>query len=43
VGGPGGFLMEVEDFPSFIAAMQQKLLSEVSAALPMRRAAVSGP
>jgi hypothetical protein len=41
VGGPGGFLMEVEDFPSFIAAMQQKLLSEVTAALPMRRAAVS--
>jgi hypothetical protein len=43
VGGPGGFLMEVEDFPSFIAAMQQKLLSEVTAALPMRRAAVSAP
>jgi hypothetical protein len=41
VGGPGGFLMEVEDFPSFITAMQQKLLSEVTAALPMRRAAVS--
>jgi hypothetical protein len=40
VGGPGGFLMEVEDFPSFIAAMQQKLLSEVTAALPTRRAAV---
>jgi hypothetical protein len=40
VGGPGGFLMEVEDFPSFIAAMQQKLLSEVTATLPMRRAAV---
>ena len=25
VGGPGGFLMEVEDFPSFIAAMQHPL------------------
>jgi hypothetical protein len=41
VGGPGSFLMEVEDFPSFIAAMQQKLLSEVTAARPVRRAAVS--
>jgi hypothetical protein len=41
VGGPGGFLMEVEDFPSFIAAMQQKLLSEVTAALPSRRAAAT--
>src|ERR1700730_4494647 len=40
VGGPGGFLMEVEYFPSFISAMQQKLWSEVTAALPMRRAAV---
>lgn len=40
VGGPGGFLMQVEDFPSFIAAMQQKLLSEVTAARPLRRAAV---
>jgi hypothetical protein len=38
VGGPGGFLMEVEDFPSFIAAMQQKLLNEVTAGLPQRRA-----
>jgi Protein of unknown function (DUF1194) len=43
VGGPGGFLMEVEDFPSFIAAMQQKLLNEVMAARPLRRAAISGP
>ena len=42
VGGPGGFLMQVEDFPSFIAAMQQKLLNEVTAARPVRRAAVSG-
>ena len=33
VGGPGGFLMEVEDFPTFIAAMQQKLLAEVTATL----------
>jgi len=40
VGGPGGFLMEVEDFPSFVAAMQQKLLNEVTAALPRRRAAL---
>jgi hypothetical protein len=40
VGGPGGFLMQVEDFPSFIAAMQQKLLNEVTAARPIRRAAV---
>lgn len=41
VGGPGAFLMQVGDFPSFIAAMQQKLLSEVTAARPVRRAAVS--
>ena len=41
VGGPGAFLMQVKDFPSFIAAMQQKLLSEVTAARPVRRAAVS--
>ena len=34
VGGPGSFLMEVEDFPSFAAAMQHKLLSEVMAARP---------
>lgn len=40
VGGAGGFLMQIEDFPSFIAAMQQKLLNEVTAARPMRRAAV---
>jgi len=38
VGGPGAFLMEVEDFPTFIAAMQQKLLAEVTATLPQRRA-----
>jgi hypothetical protein len=42
VGGPGGFLMEVEDFPSFIAAMQQKLLNEVMTARPIHRAAISG-
>lgn len=44
VGGPGSFLMEVDDFPSFIAAMQQKLLSEVTtAARPLRRAGGSLP
>jgi hypothetical protein len=44
VGGPGGFLMQVEDFPSFVAAMQQKLLNEVTAARPMRRAGLKrGP
>ncbi len=32
IGGPGSFLMEVEDFASFVAAMQQKLMSEVMAA-----------
>jgi len=37
VGGPGAFLMQVEDFPSFIAAMQQKLLNEVTAARVLRR------
>lgn len=41
VGGPGSFLMQVEDFPSFIAAMRQKLLNEVTAARPIGRAAVS--
>jgi len=41
VGGPGGFLMQVEDFPSFIAAMRQKLLNEVTAARPVRRAEMS--
>ncbi len=41
VGGEGGFLMQVEDFPSFVAAMQQKLLNEVLAARPIRRAALS--
>jgi hypothetical protein len=34
VGGPGGFLVQVDDFPSFAAAMRQKLLSEVAAAPP---------
>lgn len=43
VGGPGAFLMEVKDFPTFVAAMQQKLLSEVTAARPSRRAARSLP
>jgi hypothetical protein len=42
VGGPGGFLMQVDDFSSFVAAMQQKLLSEVMATLPPRRAARAG-
>ena len=32
VGGAGSFLMEVEDFPSFVAAMEHKLLNEVMAA-----------
>jgi Protein of unknown function (DUF1194) len=39
VGGAGSFLMEIEDFPSFAAAMQQKLLTEVVAAQPPSRAA----
>jgi Protein of unknown function (DUF1194) len=43
VGGPGAFLMEVKDFPTFAAAMQQKLLSEVTAARPSSRAARSPP
>jgi uncharacterized protein DUF1194 len=41
VGGPGAFLMQIEDFPSFIAAMQQKLLNEVTAARVLRRAMAS--
>jgi hypothetical protein len=36
VGGEGSFLLEVKDFQSFAAAMQQKLLNEVSAR-PSRR------
>jgi len=39
VGGPGGFLIQIEDFPSFVSAMQQKLLAEVAAARPRGRAA----
>jgi hypothetical protein len=39
VGGEGGFLVQVADFEGFIAAMQQKLLSEVAAAQPSGRAA----
>ena len=39
VGGPGGFLVQVDDFTSFAAAMQQKLLSEVAAARPQGRTA----
>jgi len=31
VGGAGGFLVQVDDFPSFIGAMQQKLITEISA------------
>jgi uncharacterized protein DUF1194 len=41
VGGPGAFLMQIEDFPSVIAAMQQKLLNEVTASRPVRRAALA--
>jgi hypothetical protein len=41
VGGPGGFLVQVDDFPSFAAAMQQKLLSEVAATRPPRRRAAA--
>lgn len=36
VGGPGAFLMQVEDYRSFAAALQQKLLAEL-VALPRRR------
>ena len=39
VGGPGGFLVQVDDFPSFAAAMQQKLLAEIAATRPGSRAA----
>src|SRR5579883_159036 len=39
VGGPGGFLIQIKDFPSFVSAMQQKLLAEVAAARPPGRAA----
>lgn len=39
VGGPGGFLIQIEDFSSVITAMQQKLLTEVSAARALDRAA----
>jgi hypothetical protein len=40
VGGENAFLLQVQDFASFSAAMQQKLLAEIAAAPPkMRRAA----
>jgi len=39
VGGPGGFLVQVDDFPSFAAAIQQKLLAEIAATRPGSRAA----
>ncbi len=42
VGGPGGFLLQIEDFSSFAAAMQQKLLGEIAAAPPRSRAALNG-
>jgi hypothetical protein len=35
VGGPGGFLVQVDDFASFAAAMQQKLLAEIAATRPV--------
>jgi hypothetical protein len=31
VGGPGAFLMQVEDYRSFAAAIRQKLVSEIVA------------
>lgn len=40
VGGENAFLLQVEDFSSFAAAMQQKLLAEIAAAhAKLRRAA----
>ncbi len=39
VGGPGGFLMQVADFPSFIGAMEQKLITEIAAVRPVGRTA----
>ena len=36
VGGPGAFLMQVEDYRSFAAAIRQKLVSEI-VALPRWR------
>jgi hypothetical protein len=41
IGGAGAFLLRVEDFQSFAAAMQQKLLAEV-AARPDRELAPAG-
>jgi hypothetical protein len=43
VGGPGSFLVQVEDFSSFAAAIRQKLLAEVAAARLPRRAAFARP
>lgn len=39
VGGTGAFLLQVKDFQSFAQAMEQKLVSEISARQPSRRAA----
>jgi hypothetical protein len=39
VGGDNAFLLRVDDFTAFATAMQQKLLAEISARQPSRRAA----
>lgn len=38
VGGPGAFLMQVEDYQSFAGAIRQKLLAEIVARTPQRPA-----
>jgi len=42
VGGPGAFLMEVNGYPTFAAAMQQKLISEIVALPPPLQRAIPG-
>lgn len=39
VGGKGAFLLQVDDFAAFATAMEQKLLAEIAARPPERRAA----
>src|SRR6185437_4505353 len=42
-GGPGSFLLTVEDFETFGEAMTKKLLNEIAAAAPPVQFALGGP
>ncbi|HLJ65558.1 MAG TPA: DUF1194 domain-containing protein [Stellaceae bacterium] len=38
IGGPGAFLLQIEDFPAFVTAIESKLLAEISSLPPGRHA-----